>query len=124
MGGMLRTDPFSNRTAMVRGLLALEQDRDRAAPLLSQLRAGTKRWEELSGPERQILSRGPLIDFLLETSYGLRFDNPEAMLSFARAACAVADGMGPKRYGKQVLTDLRAGAWAELANAFRGARGF
>jgi hypothetical protein len=103
----------------VRGLFALEEDRDRAAPLLSQLRAGTRRWEDLSGSEHQILSRGPLIDFLLETSYSLRFDNPRAMLSFARAACAVADGMDPKRYGKQVVTDLRAGAWVELANACR-----
>jgi tetratricopeptide (TPR) repeat protein len=104
---------------MVRGLFALEQDRNRAAPLLSQLRAGTRRWEDLSGSEHQILSRGPLIDFLLETSYSLRFDNPRAMLSFAKAACAVADGMDQKRYGKQVVTDLRARAWAELANACR-----
>jgi tetratricopeptide (TPR) repeat protein len=104
---------------MVRGLFALEQDRDQAAPLLSQLREGSRHWEGLSGPERRVLSRGPLIDFLLETSYSLRFDNPRAMVSFARAACAVADALGPRRYGPQVVADLRAGAWVELANAYR-----
>jgi tetratricopeptide (TPR) repeat protein len=111
--------PSSNRKAMVRGLFALEQDRDRAAPLLAQLRAGTRRWEGLSGPERRVLSQGPLIDFLLETSYSLRFDNPQAMLSFAKAACAVADGTSPRRYGREVLADLRARAWAEFGNAYR-----
>ena len=66
-----------------------------------------------------MLSRGPLIDFLLETSYNLRFEDPSGMLSLTRAACAVADGMGPGRYGKEVVADLRAGAWAEFANAHR-----
>jgi tetratricopeptide (TPR) repeat protein len=104
---------------MVWGLVVLEQDRDRAAPLLLKMRSGERWWQDLSRPEHRILSRGPLIDFLLETSYGLRFDNPKGMVSFARAACAVADGLGPRRYGRQVVADLRARAWAELANAHR-----
>jgi tetratricopeptide (TPR) repeat protein len=104
---------------MARGLIALEEDRARAEPLLSQLRANERQWRDLTELERQVLSRGPLIDFLLETSYSLRFDNPPAMLSLARAACAVADRMGARRYGKKVLADLRARAWAELGNAHR-----
>jgi tetratricopeptide (TPR) repeat protein len=118
-GGTLRKDPSSNREATFQGLLALEQDRDRAAPLLSELRAGTRLWAGLSGPEHWILSQGPLIDFLLEMSYSLRFDDPQGMVSFARAACAVADGMNPRRYGRLVMADLRAQAWAEFANANR-----
>jgi tetratricopeptide (TPR) repeat protein len=102
---------------MARGLIALEEDRARAEP--PQLRAGTRRWQDLTGPERRVLSRGPLIDFLLETSYGRRFEDPPGMLSLARAACAVADRMGSRRYGKKVVADLRARAWAELANAHR-----
>jgi len=104
---------------MVRGLLALEEDRARVEPLLSQLRAGIRRWQELTGPERRMLSRGPLIEFFLEASYGRRFDDPPGMLSFAKAACAIADQMGTRRYGKEIVADLRARAWAELSNAYR-----
>jgi tetratricopeptide (TPR) repeat protein len=104
---------------MARGLVTLEQDRARAEPLLSQLRAGTRRWQDLTASERRVVSRGPLIDLLLETSYSLRFEDPPGMLSLARAACAVADRMGPRIYGKKVVADLRAWAWAELANAHR-----
>ncbi|HEY0513772.1 MAG TPA: hypothetical protein VGH73_17825 [Thermoanaerobaculia bacterium] len=86
---------------------------------MTQLRAGMRGWQDLTKPERRLLSRGPLIDFFLETSYSLRFDDPPAMLSFAKAACAVADQMDFRRYGKEIVADLRARAWAELANAFR-----
>src|SRR4051812_17595561 len=104
---------------MVRGLIALEEDRARAEPLLSQLRGGSRSWQDLTAPERRVLSRGPLIDFLLETSYSLRFEDPQGMLYLARAACAVADRMSPRRYGRQVVADLRARAWVELANSHR-----
>ncbi len=41
------------------------------------------------------------------------------MVSLAKAACAVAQGLSTKRYGRAVVTDIRARVWAELANAHR-----
>jgi hypothetical protein len=115
----LRKEPSSNRRAIAKGLLALEEDRARAEPLLAQLQAGTRHWQDLTGPELRLVSRGPLIDFLLKTSYSLRFEDPPGMLSLAKAACAVADRLGPRRYGKEVVADIRARTWAEQANAYR-----
>ena len=105
-------------------MIALEKDRARAAPLLSRLRSGERRWEDLSASERHLLSRGPIIDYLLEKSFSFRFEDPQRMISLAKTACAASDGLETRRYGRKVVTDLRARAWAELANAYRVAEDF
>jgi tetratricopeptide (TPR) repeat protein len=116
---MRRRSPTVEEAAML-GLLALEQDRERTAPLLSQLRSGARHWKDLTGREqRSLLSSGPLVDYLLEKSFNLRSEDPPRMVSLARAACALADSLKTRRYGRRVLADLRARAWAELANAYR-----
>ena len=107
----------SNRVAL--GLMLLKTDQIQAEPLLTELRAGVRHWKDLSERELQTLERGPLIDFLLEKSFSLRFDNPTRMVDLARAACVVADNLRVRRYGKEVVADLRARAWAEYANACR-----
>lgn len=102
-----------------RGLIALERDRERAGPLVSQLRNGTRVWTDLTLRERHVLSGAPLLEYLQERSYSLRFEDPALMLVLARAACAVAESLSTRRYGKKVVADLQARAWAELANAYR-----
>jgi tetratricopeptide (TPR) repeat protein len=99
-------------------MLALAQDRKKAEPVLAKLRGGT-RWEELTERERRSLSRGPLVEFLLETSYAFRFDDPSRMVELAKAACAVADRLDRRRYGRGLVADFRARAWGELGNAHR-----
>jgi tetratricopeptide (TPR) repeat protein len=56
---------------------------------------------------------------LLETSRALRYDDPQAMLHFARLARYTADRLRMRDFGRQPVADLRALAWAELANAYR-----
>jgi len=56
---------------------------------------------------------------LLETSRALRFEDPQAMLRFARLARYTADRLRMRDFGRQAVADLRALAWAELANAYR-----
>lgn len=115
---MNKRSTTDNSTA--RGLIALARDREKAALLLSQLREGTRTWADLSPRERQVLVVGPSIsEFLQEKGFSLRFDDPEKMLSLLRAACAVADSLNIRRYGRKVVADLRAHAWLELANAYR-----
>ena len=77
----------TDNDATVRGLLALESDRERAAPLIAQLREGARTWEELTQKERRILAGAPIIEFLQEKAYALRFDDPDAMVSLSKAAC-------------------------------------
>jgi tetratricopeptide (TPR) repeat protein len=109
----------TDNDSTARGLLALESDRERAAPLIAQLREGARTWEELTRKERRILVGAPIIDYLQEKAHELRFDDPDAMVSLSRAACLVADSLDFRRYGGKVVADLRARAWAELANAYR-----
>jgi tetratricopeptide (TPR) repeat protein len=116
--------PLTRWEGIVLGKLALERDRSRAEPLLAQLRGGARRWQDLTDPEQRLLLQGPLIGYLLEKSYSCRFDDPQRMVALAKAACAVADDLKPRRYGRYVVADLRAQAWAELANAYRVAEEF
>jgi tetratricopeptide (TPR) repeat protein len=83
------------------------------------LRRGDRQWEVLTTSERRILSRGPLVDYLLEKGFAARFQDPQKMADLAKTACAVAGGLSTKRYGRAVVADMRARAWAELANAYR-----
>ena len=118
-GAMAKRPPAGNQDAIVRGLILLDKDRAQAGPLLAQLKGGVRRWTDLTDREQRALSRGPLVDYLLERSYEFRSADPGRMISFAEAACALADGLETRRYGRQVVADLRARAWVDLANAYR-----
>lgn len=122
-GGDVANRDVGSREGAVRGLLALARDRAKAESLLAKLRGGS-RWEDLPQRERRRLSRGPLVEYLLETSYGFRFDDPARMVDLAKAACAVADRLDRRRYGRELVADFRARAWAELGNAYRVADDF
>jgi len=122
-GGDVAHRDVGSREARVRGMLALAKDRARAEPVLARLRAGAC-WDDLSLRERLTLARGPLVEYLLETSYGLRFEDPDRMVDLAKAACAVADRLDRRRYGRQLVADFRARGLGELGNAHRVADDF
>jgi tetratricopeptide (TPR) repeat protein len=71
----------------------------------------TAKLPHLEGPSR--------LQALLETSRAVRYDDPQAMLRFARLARYAADRLRMRDFGRQPVADLRALAWAELANAYR-----
>ena len=110
--------------SVIRGLTALEDDRERAAPLLAQLKEGSRRWEELSAEERSFLQGAPLIDLVLERSFAVRYDDPAEMVVLADAGRIMAENLKVRRYGHRVKADLCARAWTELANAHRVADDF
>ena len=60
-----------------------------------------------------------LCESLLEKAVALRHQDPRIMLRFTTLAIEVAQRLDPERYGLEPVTDLRARAWAELANAYR-----
>jgi tetratricopeptide (TPR) repeat protein len=60
-----------------------------------------------------------LCEALLETSWELRESDPAGMLRLAEMATEGCERLDPGFYGPEALADLRAEAWAGLANACR-----
>src|SRR6202035_2504053 len=56
---------------------------------------------------------------LLDKTRSLRYDDPARMLFFAELAALAAGSLPAERYGQEPVEDMRARAWAELANARR-----
>lgn len=60
-----------------------------------------------------------LCESLIARSQACRYQDPEQMVLLAERAVAVADGLDPMEYGRELVGDLRARAFAELSNAYR-----
>lgn len=70
-------------------------------------------------PDEAAFWTWPLCQALLERSRELRHDDPARMLDLAQLARLAADRLVPEEHGRQATMDLRARAWAEMANAYR-----
>jgi tetratricopeptide (TPR) repeat protein len=90
-----------------------------AADALASLLALDRMASRLSTSELARLKGLPRLQALLETSRSLRFEDPQAMLRFAKLARFTADRLRMRDFGNQPVADLRALAWVELANAYR-----
>lgn len=60
-----------------------------------------------------------LCESLMARSQACRYQDPEQMVLLAERAVAMAEGLDPMEYGWELAADLRARAFAELANAYR-----
>lgn len=96
------TAPRREALAALAALLVVDGDR---------VGSSTAALAHLEGP--------PRLQALLEASRALRYDDSQAMLRFARLARYAADRLLMRDFGRQPVADLRALAWAELANAYR-----
>lgn len=101
----------------VRRLLPrLQQDRERIANGVALV---TEKGWELTWPELRSF-RMVHAEVLLQLSFEQRYRDPGKMLLLARQARKLLDGGDcAARYGEVLFLDLRARAWAELANAYR-----
>jgi hypothetical protein len=59
------------------------------------------------------------VEMLIEASWELRYSDPHEMLQVAGLALFAAERLKRSRYGRAAIADLRARAWAELANSHR-----
>jgi hypothetical protein len=59
------------------------------------------------------------VEMLIETSWDLRYSDPQEMLRVAELALFAAERLKRGRHGRAAIADLRARAWAELANSHR-----
>lgn len=60
-----------------------------------------------------------VVDLLLAASRACRYDDVSRMIYLAELAQRAADRLEAGRHGSAAVADLRARAWAELANAYR-----
>ena len=104
--------------AVFAGRMVLERDRERGAGRASAVLADGRPVESIPWPELKEMIV-PLAELLLERSASLRYSNPAAMIRDAEAARTLIFLIPPRRYGKRVAADLRAGVLAELGNAYR-----
>lgn len=102
----------------VREELAIQQRR-RAEPVVQRIAAAMQRPQLVNSRDLRLLEGIPQVDLWIERSRALRFSDPEGMVESARKACAVADGLSPRAHGAGLVHEVRALAWAELANALR-----
>ena len=59
------------------------------------------------------------VETLLAAAWDLRYDDPQEMVRIAELALVAAERLEKDRYGRAEIADVRARAWAELANAYR-----
>jgi tetratricopeptide (TPR) repeat protein len=100
----------------MRTLEGLTHQRSRSATQVEDLVA-----EAFAG--RDLSIEGPitvgLCETLIDRSFELRESDPQAMLRLARCAQEATDRLERKIYPQGLTFDLRARAWANLANALR-----
>jgi tetratricopeptide (TPR) repeat protein len=96
-----------------------DSSRKEADDTLAMLLALDARASRLSTSELAVLHGLPRLRALLVTSRALRFEDPQAMLRFAKLARFTADRLRMRDFSRHSVADLRALAWAELANAYR-----
>ena len=98
---------------------SIERERADAARIAAAIASGRRR-ADLTSAERRLLRHGlVVVELLLAESWALRYRDPREMVQLAELATLAADRLDPRRYGLELVNDVRARAWAELANARR-----
>jgi len=105
--------------AVLRGRLTIEEERTKAAPLVTDLLEGRRGAQDLSAEEWLLLRGVAGFDLCLARSSALRHTDPTGMLRHAQAGLAITQAVSVRRYGAKVRADLVARAWGELGNARR-----
>lgn len=95
------------------------RERQAAAPVLAAIREGRKVFPRLSERDARRLGGLPMVELLLELSRSHRHSDPGRMIRMADLALMALARLEPGKYGWSFLADVRARAWAELANGYR-----
>ena len=104
---------------MEQRLAVISLERSAAPRLVAELsqQAVAERIESVR--QRRRFQTLAICDLLLETSFEEGFRNPGKSVELAELAIEVAGRLDSEYYGKSVVEDLRARAWAYLGNARR-----
>lgn len=90
------------------------------AQLLEELDRTSRETQLARAEEDERFAVPQLVQPLIERSHGIRYDDPEAMLHWARLARGIASRSSVEAVGSPTrLGDLRARAWGQYGNALR-----
>jgi tetratricopeptide (TPR) repeat protein len=121
-GGRRRAARSPLRERAVAAALRQEErwrtDEKELARSLELLRESPQGYDGLTARQVQSLQGRPLVEALLERSRELRYQDPRTMRWLAYNAMQAAESLRPEELGPP-LFDLRARAWASLANAYK-----
>jgi tetratricopeptide (TPR) repeat protein len=96
-----------------------KEDQTRLARGVQWLEESPAGFSGLTPGQRQSLVPWVHVEVLLQRAYEARYRDPRQMLEDADAAKGVAERLEKTPYGASFLSDFRARAWAEFANACR-----
>ena len=96
-----------------------EREKAQLARLLTAVKACPGGILELPLEADKDLNGWPLVEALLQASFEARFRSLEEMRTLAFAAMVAARNLSPERYSAEMIADLQAKAWGELANTYR-----
>lgn len=96
-----------------------KEDRERLTRGLTWAQEKRGLLSELTPAQARSILPWTRIEILLQLSFEARYRDPARMLDLAKHAQEEADRLEETPYGSGYLSDLRARAWAELANAYR-----
>lgn len=106
-------------SAVLRRHRSAMKEREKAAPVVQALLAGTRALSDLSEEQHKRLRGLPLIDLLLEWSMAARYSEPAQMIRWAELALVAIAALDANQYGWREVNTLWASAQGELANALR-----
>lgn len=96
------------------------KEKERLSNLLSILQdASSPRSGALTFQQARRYHGWPLVEALLQFSFQARYRDPQEMRWLAFEARVAAESIAPESYDPEFISDLKARAWAELANAHR-----
>ncbi|HET9225187.1 MAG TPA: hypothetical protein VFR31_00855, partial [Thermoanaerobaculia bacterium] len=100
---------------------AVRRQRERAAPVISELVEGRRKFLDLSEEEHDSIQGISVVDLFIEEARALRHEEPRKMIAAADFAWKAAIRLDLRVYGPKIVADTCARARAELANAYRAA---
>lgn len=96
-----------------------DDQKRKLARSLELLRAEPHGYDGLTARQVRSLHGEPLVKALLRRGFELRYSDRKAMRWLLYNALQVAESLRPEGHSPAALHDLRALAWAELANAYK-----
>lgn len=98
---------------------AFERERAQAGQLVSELVTQTRERRRLLALNQERFQTWGVCDKLLNCSFELNFSSPADAAELAQLATEISQLVNGSRYGYERVEDLRARAWAYLANSRR-----
>ena len=113
-------DPPPGAAAAAAAAAAAPSDTSYDQPIARACLVAVRGFQEIRRREAGSRLRGLVrVEALFAAAWDLRYDDPREMVRIAELALFAAERLDKQLHGRAAIADVRARAWAELANAYR-----